>query len=209
MKYKIRYFTGDINVDNGIMAHILSECKLYTGTDRKNYYKRFKNKYPTSKQISATWGYTRRGKMSDTKWRKESDYFAYYKTKVMSDNPELEKVFTEYAKKYLPKNFFWSQVQINFNYDIPKHKDSCNQGFSYIVGFGDYTGGELVIDFDGYEKKVDIHDNPYTFNGSEYEHWVAPFTGDRWSLVFFTHHSKEQLRDLKEKKININNINEL
>jgi len=203
MKYPIVYFTGDILTDNGIMADILSQCKLYTGTDRKNYYKKHKDKYPTSKQISATWGYTRRGKMSETKWREDSPYYGYYQTKVMSDNPELERVFSEYAKRYLPKKFFWSQVQINFNYDIPKHKDSANQGYSFIVGLGDYTGGELMIDFGGYIKKVDIKDNPYTFNGSEYEHWVAPFEGDRWSLVFFTHHSKEQLQDLKSKKISM------
>lgn len=202
MKYSVRYFTGDIKTDSGIMADILSQCKLYTGTDRKNYYKKYKNKYPTRDQISATWGYTRRGKMSETKWREESEYYGYYKTKVMSDNPELEKIFKEYAKRYLPKNFFWSQVQINYNYDIPKHKDSANQGYSYIVGLGDYTGGELMINVLGYEKKVDIRDKPYTFNGSEYEHWVAPFEGERWSLVFFTHHTKEQLRDLKEKKLN-------
>lgn len=202
MKYTIRYFTGDIVVDNGIMADILSECKLYTGTDRKVYYKKHKDKYPTSKQISATWGYTRRGKMSETKWREESDYYGYYQTKVMSDNPELERVFKEYSSKHLPKNFFWSQVQINFNYDIPKHKDSANQGYSFIVGMGDYTGGRLMIDFSGFTKCVDIRDNPYIFNGSEYEHWVEPFEGDRWSLVFFTHHSKEQLAALKEKKNN-------
>jgi hypothetical protein len=198
----MKYFTGDIIVDNGILADILSECTLYTGTDRKNYYKKHKDKYPTSKQISATWGYTRRGKMSERKWRVESDYYGYYKTKVMSDNPELQKVFKEYTSLYLPKNFFWSQCQINFNYDIPKHKDSTNQGYSYIVGFGDYTGGELMIDFDGYEKKVDIKDNPFIFDGSTYTHWVAPFEGDRWSIVFFTHHTIEQLRDLKYKKLN-------
>jgi hypothetical protein len=201
MKPLIRYFTGDIFVDNGIMAEILSECTLYTGTDRKNYYKKHKDKYPTSKQISATWGYTRRGKMSETKWREESEYDGYYETKVMSDNPELEKIFKEYASYHLPKKFFWSQVQINFNYDIPKHFDSSNQGYSYIVGIGDYTGGELMIDFNGYVKTVDIKDSPYTFNGSDYEHWVAPFEGDRWSLVFFTHHTKEQLHNLKIKKL--------
>lgn len=202
------YFTGDIIVDNGIMASLLDECKLYTGTDRKKQYKEFKGRYPTSKQISATWGYTRRGKMSETKCRKESKYWSYYQTKTMSDNPELNNIFIEYANYHLPKEFFWSQVQINFNYDIQKHKDGLNQNESIIVAFGDYTGGELCIDVDGDIEEVDIQDRVYKFNGSLYTHWVKDFEGDRWSLVFFTHHSEEKLRELEIKKLT-NNINEL
>ena len=199
----MKYFTGDILVDNGIMGSILEECTLYTGTDRKNYYKKFKGKHPFGSQISATWGYTRRGKMSDTKWREESPYYGYYQTKVMSDNPILKEVFKEYTSLYLPPNYFWSQVQINYNFDIPRHTDSSNQGYSWIVGFGDYTGGELCIELaEDNIKKVDIRDVPLTFNGSLYPHWVEPFDGDRWSLVFFTHHSQDQLRQLALKKNN-------
>jgi hypothetical protein len=33
--------------------------------------------------------------------------------------------------------------------------------------------------------EVDIKNNFYSFNGSELTHWVKPFKGDRYSLVFY------------------------
>jgi hypothetical protein len=206
----MKYFTGDIFADNAMMIEILLDSKLYTGTDRKKKYKEFKGVYPTSKQCSATFGYTRRGKMSENKCREESQYYSYYMTKTMSDNPHLEAIFDEYALYHLPEDFFFSQVQINYDFDIQPHKDSLNQQESWIVGLGEYKGGELAIEFEKGTELIDIRDKPYKFNGSKYTHWVQPYKGHRWSLVFFTHHTKEKLQELKDKKIWLSyNINDL
>tara|TARA_R110000787_G_scaffold15236_1_gene47062 strand:+ start:378 stop:881 length:504 start_codon:yes stop_codon:yes gene_type:complete len=70
-------------------------------------------------------------------------------------------------------------IMINKNFTCPPHKDKNNTGDSVIIGFGDYMGGELVIE----GEPVDIYYTPYMFNGSKKEHWVTPFVGDRYSVV--------------------------
>ena len=45
--------------------------------------------------------------------------------------------------------FRFTSIQFNKNYAMNKHVDSHNTGVSYIIGLGDYTGGELLIYYDG------------------------------------------------------------
>jgi len=206
--YELKYFCGEITIDNEVMIEILEKCKLSTGTNRKKKYKAFYGCYPTSDMISATWGYTKRPYLTPVKNRVESDYYGYYQTQVMTLNPHLREVFEEYAMLHLPRNFFWSQVQINKNYKIQPHVDAPNQGMSYIVGMGNYGLGELCILKSGKVEKIDIKNKPFKFNGSRFKHWVEDYMGgDRWSLVFFTHHTKSGLNNLAKKKI-LNYINE-
>ena len=75
----------------------------------------------------------------------------------------------------------WDAIQVNQNYQTATHKDTGNQGDSYIVGFGDYTGGELVVN----DEKVDIRHRGYTFNGADLPHSTCAFDGTRYSIVFF------------------------
>lgn len=75
----------------------------------------------------------------------------------------------------------WDAIQVNQNYQTATHKDTGNQGDSYIVGFGDYTGGELVIN----DEKVDIRHRGHVFNGAELPHSTCAFEGTRYSIVFF------------------------
>jgi hypothetical protein len=196
----LQFFTGDIEIDGEIMVEKLKEAHLQTGTDRKKHYKQYWGKYPTSDMISATWGYTKRGKMSEDKWRVESDLYGYYQTQVMTNNEQLDDVFHEYAMLHLPKTFHWNQVQINKNWAIPPHRDASNQGRSYIVGLGDYKNGRLMVNINGKNKSVNIRNKVFGFDGSKHTHWVTPFVGERWSLVFFTHHGKNELRQLRKKK---------
>jgi hypothetical protein len=204
MTYELQYFCGEITIDNEIIIEILEKCKLSTGTNRKKKYKEFWGKYPTKGMISATWGYTKRFWLTPTKKRKESKYYGLYQTQIMTDNPHLEQVFQEYAVLHLPTDFYWTQVQINKNYRIQPHVDAPNQGFSYIVGMGDYGLGQLCINKGGKTMKVNVKDKPYRFNGSRLQHWVEDWiNGDRWTLVFFTHHTKNGLKELAEKKISI------
>ena len=56
-----------------------------------------------------------------------------------------------------------------------------------IIGFGDYTGGELIL-YDKNGKNPTEHNikNRFIkFNGSIYPHKTAPFRGERYSLVFY------------------------
>ena len=83
----------------------------------------------------------------------------------------------------------FTTIQFNKNYQCSKHIDGKNVGISHIIAFGDYEGGDLLIYYDGPDKEptsVDIKNQFYSFNGSEYYHETAPFTGQRHSAVYFS-----------------------
>lgn len=93
--------------------------------------------------------------------------------------PELRSAVFKLGHKIVP--FPFTTVQVNYNYRTKPHIDRNNVGESLIVGLGDYKGGDLVVD----GTKYDIKNHPLIFNGAELLHGTAPFTGERYSLVFF------------------------
>ena len=94
--------------------------------------------------------------------------------------PTLWRLIQEFADKHLP-GFVWKACQVNMNYQSNPHKDKGNQNDSLIVGFGDYEGGNLVIDGIPY----DIRHMMYAFNGSEKMHFNTAHAGTKYSMVFF------------------------
>jgi hypothetical protein len=86
------------------------------------------------------------------------------------------------CKKLFPEHNF-TGIMINKNFECPKHKDSGNEGNVIIIGLGNYTGGELVMN----NKEYDIKNNYLIFEASKIEHYVKPFIGDRYSVVLFKH----------------------
>ena len=83
-------------------------------------------------------------------------------------------------------DFKYTSIQVNKNMMCSPHRDSGNAGMSYIIGLGDYTGGDLVITHkDGSSDNHDIRNKSLKFDGHEIHH-VTPFKGERYSLVFFT-----------------------
>ena len=77
----------------------------------------------------------------------------------------------------------FSSVHVNKNVLCPPHKDSKNAGKTLLVAFGDYIGGESVVEGVAY----DIDLKPVIFDGSKLLHWTMPFIGTRYSLVFYHH----------------------
>lgn len=96
---------------------------------------------------------------------------------------KLHHLLMKFALVNVPVPF--TSVQVNDSYQCAAHRDKHNVGMSYIVGFGNYTGGELVLKTPN-DTEYNIWHRPILFNGSEIEHWTKPFTGRRWSIVFFT-----------------------
>ena len=99
---------------------------------------------------------------------------------------ELYKNTRSLLKLHDPK-FKYTTIQYNKNHKCAKHRDGRNVGESYIIGLGDYTGGELIV-FDENDKnpvKHDIRNKFFKFNGSKYPHVTAPFKGERYTMVFF------------------------
>ena len=167
----MKFFTGEWFADNAIMTSFLDDVKFYSGTERKKILK-------VSPLIggSMLYGTTWRSYLSPGKTRTQSPWKNLYYTKVVDDYPYLTDVFNEFKNIYF-KNFNYDQVQMNKNYTIGKHRDKKNVAESILCCFGDYTGG------DDYLK----------FNGSKYEHWVEEFKGTRYSLVFFRNNKKNEL----------------
>lgn len=92
---------------------------------------------------------------------------------------KLYKLLCEFADKHGIVG--WDGIQVNQDYQTAPHYDSHNVGDSYIVGFGPYFGGNLVIG----DKQYDIRHTGYKFDGSKHLHSTSPFCGPRFSIVFF------------------------
>lgn len=95
----------------------------------------------------------------------------------------LHYLLMKFARLHVEIPF--TSVQINDSYKCAAHKDKHNAGDSYIVGFGPYTGGELVLKMPE-DREYNIRHRPILFNGSEIEHYTKDWVGRRWTIVFHT-----------------------
>ena len=108
---------------------------------------------------------------------------------VRTKNPKFKELYdaTKLLLKLHDPKFKYTTIQYNKNHKCAKHKDGRNVGVSYIIGLGNYTGGELIV-FDENDKnpvKHDIRNKFFKFNGSKYFHVTAPFKGERYTMVYF------------------------
>jgi hypothetical protein len=94
---------------------------------------------------------------------------------------DLYKELLQIAQTILPTGFLFDGIQLNDNYQTSAHKDKGNRDESAIVAFGDYCGGELVVE----DTPISINHRVIYFNGSLYTHFTAPYIGQRYSIVFF------------------------
>jgi len=122
-------------------------------------------------------------------------------TKPSLDYPDVIQLVCQWLQDWMPADlevpFTFTSINVNCNYAARRHRDGNNHGPSMIAAFGDFTGGQLSYwpeddkstDLDDLklEDKVtlDISKGLALFNGN-CAHSVAPFEGDRYSLVFFT-----------------------
>lgn len=102
-------------------------------------------------------------------------------SKFTEQHPQLWKAIQDMADYLDPKHRYTS-VTINHNVSCKPHKDRRNDGTTMIIALGDHEGGELCIDGIDY----DINHKTHYFNGYLHEHYNKPFTGDRWSLMFYS-----------------------
>jgi hypothetical protein len=111
------------------------------------------------------------------------------RTSNLTQTPKYKPVF-ESASKLMKKtdpNFKFTSIQFNKNNRTRKHKDALNIGESYIIGLGDYKDGDIMVyDEDGKSpKSFDIKNKWKKFNGSILPHETAPFSGDRYTMVYY------------------------
>lgn len=96
---------------------------------------------------------------------------------------DVHQAIFEVGQSFCPHPF--TSVHLNHNVSCPPHIDGNNNGESTIISFGDYTGGNLVIENTIFNACL----TPITFNGAELWHWnTDDLTGNKFSMVFFNMH---------------------
>lgn len=105
-------------------------------------------------------------------------------TKFATEHPWLYEALLDLSKKYC--TFPVQNIMLNKNYITQKHYDRRNVGNSVIFSFGDYEGGELVVE----GNIINTHLKTHEMNGSKQLHWNLPMTrGTKYSVIFFNHKS--------------------
>jgi hypothetical protein len=108
-------------------------------------------------------------------------------THFTTAHPELYNLFCDFARKYVP--FPVNAFMFNQNYQTRPHYDGMNSGVSAIISFGNYTGGELVVE----GEVLDAFRKLCVMDGSKQLHWNNPITsGTKYSIVFFRVRSKKE-----------------
>lgn len=97
----------------------------------------------------------------------------------------LYKLLLDFGTKYV--NIPWNAITVNQNYQAKPHYDRHNVGDSFLVAFGEYTGGELVIHEGPKAGTWDIRHRAIQDNFSKCLHEVKPFSGTRVSLVYYNY----------------------
>jgi hypothetical protein len=126
--------------------------------------------------------------------------------------PHVYRELQALMHKYDP-SFQYTHITLNYNLRCKRHTDGGNLGPSYIAAFGNFKGGELIVEQQenvgaGKDSVVDTCDLPLTphvdkrtttidryldlksrfvkFNGKTQPHETAPFCGERYTLVYYT-----------------------
>jgi hypothetical protein len=97
--------------------------------------------------------------------------------------PYLYKLLLDFGEKYVDISF--NAVTCNQSYKADKHYDRNNVGESFLVAFGDFTGGELLIHEGDLSGNHNIRHKPIKKDFSKVLHSVSDFQGERYSLVYY------------------------
>jgi len=188
MAFKFKFKDNSVAEIERFTREVLDNIDAKSGTRRKKMYRVGRDMPEPKGTYSITYGYTNIGYLSPTKSRKpvEGQKNLYY-TKLYAEHPELKSIIQEFCDLHCKERIAVDQIQINRNWWSPAHRDSGNVGESYIVGLGDYEGGETCVDYETHIKKYNIKNTFTKFDGSKYLHWTNKFTGNRYSLVFYSH----------------------
>lgn len=102
-------------------------------------------------------------------------------TRFTEAHPEIYQELLQLASKYVP--FPVNKFMLNKNYQTQPHYDPMNSSRSVIFSFGDYQGGELVVE----GNVVDTFLTLVEMDGRTQLHWNNPITGGtKYSIVFFS-----------------------
>eukprot|EP01051_Picozoa_sp_SAG22_P007180 SAG22_NODE_495_length_9802_cov_111.077605_11_plen_136_part_00 len=114
--------------------------------------------------------------------------------KVESRHNEKHKALLKATKAFLRSanlGYKFEAVTINKNHAAARHVDKNNKGRSYIIGLGNYIGGELVFTYKKSPYKKSPHYGTHSIKNKwlkftgDTKHYVKPFKGTRYTLVYY------------------------
>ena len=78
-------------------------------------------------------------------------------------------------------------LTLNKNVTCARHKDGRNASeVSYIAFFGDYQGGELVVEEESGDRVLSERRVWHRFKGRDHFHYNLPHTGTKYSIVAYS-----------------------
>eukprot|EP00929_Paragymnodinium_shiwhaense_P036234 TRINITY_DN19445_c0_g1_i2.p1 TRINITY_DN19445_c0_g1~~TRINITY_DN19445_c0_g1_i2.p1 ORF type:complete len:487 (-),score=130.97 TRINITY_DN19445_c0_g1_i2:376-1836(-) len=110
-------------------------------------------------------------------------------SRATRDFEELTRLLAAFGRQELPSDATFTSIQVNKDYGAALHVDGNNRGPSWIIGLGDYSGGQLWLhphEASRAGRCVDLKGRWFTFDGRR-PHRVLPFEGRRYTLVYFTY----------------------
>jgi len=177
-------FSGNWYEDLALLTEYIKEVRFIQSTDRR------KIGIINKKSYSVLYGLTY--KKPPNIFKEPDPNSNLYRSVAWTEYPHLLDVFKEFSGLYFSGRV-WDSIQININFRCNPHKDKKNCGRSVLVAMGDYTGGKTCIDINGSVVKLDARDYPVIFDGSKYTHYVEPYEGVRYSLVFFENFKRKKI----------------
>ena len=129
-----------------------------------------------------------------------------------TEYPNQYVVLQETATKYVPE-FSYTHITLNRNLRCKRHRDKGNLGPSFIAGFGPFKGGALIVEREGGggEREFDVRSKLVSFNGATQAHETKPYTGERFTVVYYTStikpasHARGAAEDTVQPSKNISN----
>ena len=115
---------------------------------------------------------------------------SYWSVKYPEVYAELRNLMFKYDSA-----FGYTHITLNRNLRCKRHTDGGNAGPSYIAAFGAYAGGELLVEQPGGgmpETLLDLKSKFVMFNGKTQPHETLAFTGERFTLVYYTSDIKSE-----------------
>jgi hypothetical protein len=117
---------------------------------------------------------------------KGSNYQLYGTSRFTKLYPEIYDELKLVINQIFP-DFTYTSIQVNHNGIMDYHTDNNNMGDTVILSFGEYTGGNLVIKYNGVETEYDMNCRAVRFDASRIPHKVNDdLIGNKYSLVYFT-----------------------
>ena len=186
--FEFKFQEKSVDELNRFVKEVLDNINAVSGTRRKQMYRKGHSLPEPKDSFSITYGYCNIGYLSKEKYRKEVQGIKnLYETTLLTHHPELKSILQDLCDTFCDEKIEVDQVQINKNWQSPPHRDSGNVGESWIIGLGDYIGGETVVEYPREHIEYNIKNSFVKFNGSRYTHWTMPYEGKRYSLVFYNH----------------------